>query len=201
MFSHLSASLPQLLEWVGYPGLLFAVFAESGFLLGAILPGDSLLFTAGLLASQGYFNIFGIFALAIAGAIAGDSFGYWCGRRFGPKIFSREDSFFFHKKFVTKTEAFYAKHGKKTIILARFMPIVRTFAPILAGVGGMPYRIFSFYNVIGAALWGGGLTLAGYFLGSAFPATEHYLSLIILGIIIVSFIPIIFEFIKEYRHA
>ena len=129
----------------------------------------------------------------IAAAILGDSFGYWSGRYFGPKIFTKEDSFFFRKRYVEQTRAFYDRHGKKTIILARFAPIVRTIAPILAGVGRMPYRQFLTYNVIGGLFWGGGITLLGYFLCAIFPATEKYLSLIIIVIVVVSFLPIVLE--------
>lgn len=175
------------------------VFAESGFLLGFFLPGDSLLFTAGLLATQGYFSIWFLIPLIIVAAISGDSFGYWCGKKFGPKIFSREDSFFFHKKHAERAKTFYEKYGQKAILLARFVPIVRTFVPILAGVGQMNYRNFVGYNILGGFLWGGGVTLLGFFLGSAFPETEKYLLYIILGIIFVSFIPIAREFYLEKK--
>jgi len=177
----------------GYLGIGIIVFAESGFLFGLFLPGDSLLFTAGLLAAQKIFSIWYLTPIVIAAAILGDSFGYWSGHYFGPKIFTKEDSFFFRKHYVEQTRAFYDRHGKKTIILARFAPIVRTIAPILAGVGRMPYRQFLTYNIIGGGLWGGGITLLGYFLGAAFPAMEKYLSLIIIAIVVVSFLPIVLE--------
>lgn len=181
----------------GYLGIAGVVFAESGFLLGLFLPGDSLLFTVGLLASQGFFNIWILIPLAIIAAILGDSFGYYCGRKFGPKIFSRENSIFFNKKYVTQTEAFYAKYGKKTIILARFVPIVRTIAPIFAGVGNMHYPTFISFNIIGGIVWAGGLLGISYFLGSIFPGTERYLSYIIAGIIIISVVPVVKEFLKK----
>ncbi len=186
-------TIQSILMTFGYLGIGIIIFAESGFLLGLFLPGDSLLFTAGLLASQSFFSIWYLTPIVILAAILGDSFGYWSGHYFGPKIFTKEDSFFFRKRYVEQTRAFYDRHGKKTIILARFAPIVRTLAPILAGVGKMPYRQFLTYNVIGGVLWGGGITLLGYFLGAIFPATEKYLSFIIIAIIIVSVLPIIFE--------
>ncbi len=191
----------HLVALLGYPGLFAVIFAESGFFLGAILPGDSLLFAAGLFAEHGFLSIWVLVPLCIAAAIAGDTFGYWTGKRFGRKLFSRDDSFFFRKDYVAKTEAFYAKHGKKTVVLARFIPVVRTFAPICAGIADMPYRTFSFFNIIGAALWGAGLTLAGYFLGAVFPSAESYLSYIILAIIALSFIPVALEVFSSYRKA
>lgn len=188
-----SFTIRAVLTTFGYLGIGVIVFAESGFLLGIFLPGDSLLFTAGLLAAQKFFSIWQLVPIIILAAILGDSFGYWSGHYFGPKIFKSEDSFFFRKQHVERTRAFYARHGEKTIILARFVPIIRTIAPILAGVGSMPYRKFLTYNIIGGALWGAGITLLGYFLGATFPATEKYLSSIIIAIIAVSFLPIIFE--------
>ena len=192
-------TIRSVLITFGYLGIGVMVFAESGFLLGLFLPGDSLLFTAGLLAAQKIFSIWYLTPIVIAAAILGDSFGYWSGRYFGPKIFTKEDSFFFRKRYVEQTRAFYDRHGKKTIILARFAPIVRTIAPILAGVGRMPYRQFLTYNIIGGGLWGGGITLLGYFLGAAFPATEKYLSLIIIAIVVVSFLPIVLEVLREQK--
>ncbi|MDD5068430.1 MAG: VTT domain-containing protein [Candidatus Pacebacteria bacterium] len=185
-----------VLQW-SYLGIFVVVFAESGFLLGFFLPGDSLLFTAGLLASQGIFNIWILVPLIVIGAILGDSFGYYMGNKLGPKIFVRKDSFFFKQENVEKTNHFYEKYGVKTIILARFVPIVRTFAPIFAGVGGMKYATFLSYNVIGGFLWGAGVTLAGFFLGRAFPGIEHYLTYIIIAIILLSFVPILLEYFKK----
>ena len=158
-----------------------------------------MLFTAGLLASQGFLSIEILVPLVIVGATLGDSFGYWLGKKFGPKIFDREDSFFFHKKHVDRTQRFYLKYGAKAVVLSRFVPVVRSFAPFLAGVGSMPYRIFIRYNIIGSVLWGGGITLFGYFLGRAIPNAEHYLLPIILLIIAVSFLPIAYEVIKNKK--
>ncbi len=190
----------MLIEWGGYVGLALIVFAESGFLLGFFLPGDSLLFTAGLLSASGFFSPWLLVPMLIVCAIAGDSFGYWTGRTFGPKIFSREDSFFFHKKHVERTKVFYEKYGPKAILLARFVPIVRTFVPIFAGVGQMHYKTFISYNIIGGVLWAGGVTLLGYFLGASIPNIEKYLLPIILGIIFVSVLPILHEFYREWRN-
>src|SRR3989344_2504382 len=170
----------------GYLGITITIFAESGFLLGFFLPGDSLLFTVGLLASQGYFNIFILAILSTVAAVLGDNFGYYIGKKIGPSLFAREDSFFFKKKYVEDTQLFFEKHGKKTIILARFVPIVRTFAPILAGVGTMRYPTFIAYNVIGGILWCFGFLFVAFYLGRQFPGIEDYLAYIIGAIILIS---------------
>jgi membrane-associated protein len=188
-----------LVQTLGLAGVLAIVFAESGLFFGFFFPGDSLLFTAGLLASQGYLHIFWLVVGTIVAAIAGDSVGYAFGRKVGPKLFSREDSFFFHKKHLDRARVFYEKYGVKTIILARFVPIVRTFAPIVAGIGGMKYRTFIAYNVIGGALWAGSMTLLGYFLGALVPGVATYLHLIVAAIIIVSFIPVALEWRKAKK--
>ena len=168
-------------------------------MIGFFLPGDSLLFTAGLFASQGYFDITWLVSGIALAAILGDSVGYTFGRRIGPTLFSREDSFFFHKKHVERARLFYEKYGVKTIILARFVPIIRTFAPIVAGIAGMRYGIFITYNIIGGIGWTLILTLAGFFLGNAFPDIKKYLDLIIVTIIFISILPIVFEWIKERK--
>lgn len=188
-----------LIETFGLIGTISIVFAESGLFFGFFLPGDSLLFTAGLFASQGYFSIYTLVIGCIIAAITGDSVGYLFGKKVGPKLFSREDSFFFHKKHILRAQAFYEKHGAKTIFLARFIPVVRTFAPIVAGIGNMNYRTFIAYNISGGIFWVTSMTLSGYFLGTFFPNTEKYLHFIIIGIIIASIIPIIVEFIREKR--
>lgn len=189
---------PQfLIATLGLLGIFAIVFAESGLFFGFFFPGDSLLFTAGLLASQGHFNIFLLWVGCVIAAIVGDSVGYAFGRKVGSKLFIREDSFFFHKKHLDRTSAFYLKHGKQTIILARFVPIVRTFAPILAGVGRMEYRVFLSYNVIGGALWSTLLIFLGFVLGSVIPSIDRYLLPIIVIIIALSFLPIIIEWGKQ----
>ncbi len=187
------------LTTAGYLGITAVVFAESGLFFGFFLPGDSLLFSAGLLASQGIFSLPLLSTLIVIAAILGDSVGYWFGRKAGPAIFSREDSFFFHKKHAERTKVFYEKHGAKTLILARFVPIIRTYAPILAGVGSMNYSLFLRYNILGGLLWGLSLPLLGYFLGKVFPASERYLSFIIIAIILVSFVPILKEIFFAWR--
>jgi len=181
--------LITLIKTAGYLGLFGIVFAESGLLIGFFLPGDSLLFTAGFLASQGFFNVWVLAGLCFLGAVAGDSFGYAFGRRVGPKIFTREDSLFFNKAHLESARVFYEKHGGKAIVLARFMPIIRTFAPILAGVGEMKYSHFLFYNIFGGFFWGVGLTFLGYYLGSVIPGIDKYLLPIIAAIIFLSILP------------
>lgn len=189
--------LTEIIKTIGYLGVFGIVFAESGLFFGFFLPGDSLLFTAGFLASQKFFDIWVLTTLIIVGAIAGDSVGYWFGRKVGQKIFNRQDSFFFRKDHLDKAHAFYEKHGGKTIILARFMPMVRTFAPIVAGAANMTYRKFVSYNVIGGLLWGGGITLAGFWLGNTIPNVDRYLLPIILVIILVSVTPPAVHILKE----
>lgn len=186
-----------LVATFGLLGVFTIVFAESGLFFGFFLPGDSLLFTAGLLASQGYFSVVLLWLGCMLAAILGDSVGYWFGKKVGPKIFFREDSLFFHKKHIERTRAFYEKHGKKTLILARFVPIVRTFAPILAGVGQMEYRTFLSYNIIGGVGWTTLLIFLGYGLGSFVPSMDRYLLPIVLIIILLSFVPIIREWVKN----
>ncbi|KKU50790.1 MAG: hypothetical protein A3A28_02310 [Candidatus Sungbacteria bacterium RIFCSPLOWO2_01_FULL_47_32] len=193
--------LISFLKATGYLGLFGVVFAESGLFIGFFLPGDSLLFTAGFLASQGYFNIALLMLVCLLGAILGDSFGYAFGKKTGETLFAKEDSFFFHKRQLERARIFYELHGKKTIILARFMPIIRTFAPILAGVGQMRYPTFLSYNVIGGIAWGVGIPAIGYFLGSVIPNIDKYLLPIVLGIIVVSVLPPAIHVLKdkEYR--
>lgn len=188
-----------LIKTFGLIGVLAIIFAESGLFFGFFLPGDSLIFTAGLFASLGYFNIYVLVIGSALAAILGDNVGYTFGRKVGPAIFNREDSIFFHKKHVERAAAFYALHGKKTIILARFVPIVRTFAPIIAGVGGMNYRTFLIYNIAGGLLWTVGLSLLGFVLGNLIPDIDKYLLPIVLAIIFLSFLPIIFEYLKSRR--
>jgi membrane-associated protein len=178
--------LIQLIIGFGYVGIAVVVFAESGLLIGFFLPGDSLLFTAGFLASQGVFDIGVLAALCAVSAIAGDSVGYAFGRRVGPKLFTREDSLLFHRDHLDRARRFFAHHGPKTLVLARFMPIVRTFVPILAGVGAMRYAHFLAYNVIGAVAWGVGMPFAGYWIGRTIPNVDRYLLPIILGIVALS---------------
>lgn len=191
--------LVETIKAVGYAGLFGIVFAETGLFLGFFLPGDSLLFVAGFLASQGFFSPAILIGLIFIAAVTGNMAGYEFGRRIGPRIFNREDSLLFKKEHVIRTQRFYEKYGGKTIMIARFMPIVRTFAPILAGVGNMKYRTFFFYNVVGAAVWAGGLILLGYFLGSLVSDIDRYLLPIVLVIIVLSFLPGAVHFYRERK--
>lgn len=177
------------IKTVGYIGLFSIIFSESGLFIGFFLPGDSLLFTVGFIASQGYLNIALLVIISFAAAVLGDSFGYAFGYRIGPKIFNKENSRFFRREYIERTRAFYDTHGKKTIILARFIPVVRTLAPIFAGVGNMRYPTFLFYNVVGAFLWTMGLLFLGFTLGNTIPNIDHYIIPIIILIIIISLMP------------
>jgi len=195
--------LTGLIQTAGYLGIAAVVFTESGLLIGLILPGDSLLFTAGFLASQGYLNIAILSVIAFSMAVLGDNVGYWLGRRFGPSVFTRKDSLLLDPEHVLRAELFYAKHGPKTIILARFFPIIRTIAPVLAGVGSMHWPTFIRYNIIGAVIWGIGVPCIGYFLGSAIPGIDRYLLPIIAVILLTSVLPGVWEFFRstENRRA
>jgi membrane-associated protein len=174
------------------------VFAETGLLAGFFLPGDSLLVTAGLLcAADGVLNVWWLGLLLSAAAVGGDSTGYAIGYHLGPRIFSRQDSWLFHKDHLARTQRFYERYGAKTIVLARFVPIIRTFAPTVAGVGRMPYRTFLTYNVLGGLGWVWSMTLGGYFLGRLIPDLEHRLHWVITVVIILSFLPIL----NEWRRA
>jgi membrane-associated protein len=181
--------LISFIKTIGYVGLAGVVFAESGLLIGFFLPGDSLLFTAGFLAAQNFLNIWILLPLLFISAVAGDSVGYSFGYRLGPKIFKKEESLFFSKENITRAQVFFEQHGGKTIILARFIPIIRTFAPILAGVGKMRYSLFLFYNILGGFLWTIGLLALGYYLGSIIPNVDKYLLPIIALIIFLSILP------------
>jgi membrane-associated protein len=182
-----------LIETFGTLGIFAIVFAESGLLIGFFLPGDSLLFTAGLLASRGFSNIALLMVGCSLAAIAGDQVGYIIGKRAGPALFRRPESRFFHKKNVDRAKAYFDEHGSKTIILARFVPVVRTFTPMVAGVAGMDYRRFVTFNVVGGLLWGAGVTLAGYLLGNSIHDVDRWLLPIIILIAGVSFLPVLRE--------
>lgn len=192
-------NLVNLIKAVGLLGVFGIIFSETGLLIGFFLPGDSLLFTAGFLASQGIFNIIVLIVVTFIGAVVGDSVGYAFGKKIGPKIFNKKDSFIFKKENLLKAQSFYEKHGAKTIVLARFVPIVRTFVPIVAGVGEMNYSTFLTYNLIGGGLWTIGICLAGYFLGTLIPNVDKYLLPIILLIIFLSILPPVVEYIKSKR--
>ena len=188
-----------IIKTLGIIGVVLIVFAESGLFFGFFLPGDSLLFTAGFLASQGLISIWWLLILCFIAAVAGDNVGYYFGKKTGPMIFKKEDSLFFHKSHILKAQKFYEKHGKKTIFLARFIPIVRTFVPIVAGIANMEYKVFMKFNLIGGFVWSFGIIMLGYVLGNLIPNADKYLMPIILVIILVSFIPPIYEFLKERK--
>jgi membrane-associated protein len=191
--------ITSLIQTFGTIGVTFIIFAESGLFFGFFLPGDSVLFTAGILASQGFLNIILLAFSVWLAAILGDTVGYWFGARIGIKMFNKEKSFLFNKKYPERAHNFYIKHGGYAIILARFIPAVRTFVPIMAGVGKMPYRKFLSYNIIGGTIWSLGLTLGGYFLGRSVPNIDTYIIPIVLAIIVISSLPALYEIIKSRR--
>lgn len=184
----------ELIRWGGYAVLVAIVFAETGLLAGFFLPGDSLLVTAGLVAAaDGPLHIGVLIGLLSAAAVAGDSAGYAIGYHIGPRLFTRDDSRWFHKDHLVRTQRFYERYGVKTIVLARFVPIIRTFAPTVAGVGRMRYRTFLTFNVVGGVGWVVSMTLAGFCLGRSIPDIERSLHLVIGIVIVLSFLPIIRE--------
>ncbi|HYH49077.1 MAG TPA: VTT domain-containing protein [Acidimicrobiia bacterium] len=196
----LPGDLHSTLETIGLIGLLAIVFAESGLLIGFFLPGDSLLFTAGLLSSQGLLAPLPVLLVGcFVAAVAGDQVGYMFGSRVGPSLFRRPDSRIFKQEYVEKARTYFERHGSKTIVLARFVPIVRTFAPILAGVGEMRYRTFVTFNIVGGLLWAVGVTSLGYILGETAPWVEDYLLLVIAVIVLLSVLPVVFEVLKSRR--
>lgn len=181
--------LITLTKTAGYTGLFLITFAESGLLIGFFLPGDSLLFTAGFLSSQGFLDIMILAPLLFLAAVTGDSVGYAFGHHVGQRIFKRKKSVLFNEENLKMTESFFALYGAKTIVLARFLPVVRTFAPIMAGVARMSYPVFFFYNLLGGLLWSVGILLLGYFLGRLIPNAHEYILPIVLGIILLSILP------------
>ncbi|MGY5048804.1 DedA family protein [Streptomyces sp. 900105755] len=187
----------QLLDSFGIWGLLLVVFAESGLLIGFFLPGDSLLFTCGLLITSNQLNfpLWGAIALICLAAILGDQAGYMFGKKVGPSLFNRPDSRIFKQENVTKAHEFFEKHGPKSLILARFVPVIRTFTPIIAGVSGMAYRSFLTFNVIGGVLWGAGVTLLGSWLGKI-DFVKNNVEAILILIVLVSVVPIVIEFLR-----
>jgi len=192
-------ALDDLVRWGGYVVLAGIVFTETGLLVGFFLPGDSLLITAGLVAATGALNIWWLNGLLIVAAVIGDSVGYAIGYRAGPRIFTRPQSLLFNPRHVERTRAFYARHGAKTIVIARFVPIIRTFAPVVAGVGQMQYRRFIFYNVAGGVGWVTSMTWAGYLLGQAVPNIGDHIHIVVGIVIVLSLIPIAIEVLKERK--
>lgn len=196
-------NVPEMIRLGGMLGLIAIVFAETGLLVGFFLPGDSLLVTAGLFAARGDLSIWKLNLFLILAAILGDATGYAFGLKTGEILYSRPDSLLFKKKHLLQTKAFYDKHGGKTIVIARFMPIVRTFAPVVAGVGQMRYRDFAMYNIWGGIGWVACMTLAGFGLGQMFPpkVIDKYIHLLIAGIIVVSLLPGMIAWLRERSKA
>jgi len=195
---HLSAIIQQFGPWT-YALLFLIIFAETGLVVTPFLPGDSLLFAVGTFAAVGSFNIWQLFVLLSLAAIIGDGVNYAIGNFLGPKVFQKENSRFLKKEYLDKTHRFYEKYGAATIVLARFVPIVRTFAPFVAGVGKMGYPHFAAYNILGGVLWVGLFVWGGYFFGNI-PVIKNNFSLTIVVIIGISLLPILIEFWKHHRH-
>ncbi len=185
-----------IIKTVGLMGIIFVIFAETGLFFGFFFPGDSLLFTAGILASQGVFNIYILLIFCTLAAVLGDSVGYWSGKKYGRRLFERDAGFFFKKQRIYDAEKFYEKYGKYTIIIARFVPVIRTFAPIVAGIGKMNYKTFISYNIFGGIFWVFSVTLIGYIFGGMVTNPDMYIIPIALLIIFISFIPIIIKIMR-----
>lgn len=196
LFSNLQ-NLDELIRWGGYIGLIAIIFAETGLFFGFFLPGDSLLVTAGLFAARGDLDIFLLLIMLIAAAVLGDATGFEIGKVSGRQVVKREKTFFFKPEHIKKTEAFYEKHGGKTIVLARFMPVVRTFAPLVAGIAGMPYKKFALYNISGGVLWIGSMLGIGYFLGRVIPHIDRYIHIVIAIVIFLSILPGIVSYLRS----
>lgn len=195
-------SFDELIRWGGYAILAAIIFTETGLLIGFFLPGDSLLVSAGVLvATTGLLDIWVLVGLLCVAAVLGDTVGYWIGHSTGPRIFTREKSLFFAKDHLLKAQKFYEKYGGKTIVIARFVPIVRTFAPVVAGAAGMDYRKFFLYNFFGGVGWITSMTLGGYFLGNAIPNIEKNIHIVIAVVVIVSLLPPVFEYLKARSEA
>lgn len=194
---HLVDLVNQYQSWT-YAILFLIIFAETGLVVTPFLPGDSLLFAVGALASKGELSVSLVVVLLILAAVIGDSVNYWVGRSLGPRVFSSESSRWFNRRHLDRTHAFYEKYGGKTLIFARFMPIVRTFAPFVAGIGKMTYPKFLAYSVSGGILWISLLTYAGYFFGEI-PIVKRNFSLVIVAVIAISLLPAVVEFLKSWR--
>jgi len=197
--AHLAAFLAQYGTWV-YALLFVIIFCETGLVVTPFLPGDSLLFVVGTLAATSGLSIDLVIVLLVAAALLGDNANYWAGRWLGPKVFRWEDSMFFNRKHLDRTQAFYDRHGGKTIVIARFMPFVRTFAPFVAGIGRMPYVRYLAFCIGGALLWVVSLTMLGYFFGNI-PVVKKNLTVVIFGIIGLSLMPVIVEYLRSRRAA
>jgi membrane-associated protein len=195
--AHLAETVSEYGTWT-YLILVLIVFCETGLVVTPILPGDSLLFAAGAIAATGALDVHVVFVLLCVAAIAGDTVNYWIGSRVGPRAF-RSNSRLFKREHLLRTQEFYERHGGKTIILARFVPIVRTFAPFVAGIGSMSYAKFIRYNILGGRAWAGGFVYAGYFFGSH-PFVKKHFGVVVLAIIAISLLPFVWEFVRARRH-
>jgi len=191
--------LRTALVQIGHIGILAIIFAESGILAGFFLPGDSLLFTAGFLASAGLLNLWVLLIGGSIAAILGDSFGYYLGNRYGERVFSRQDSGLFHRDHIERAKTYFARYGPITLVLARFIPFIRTFVPVLAGVGKMRYSTFLTYNVFGGIFWVSSMTLLGYFLGELIPDIDRYVLPIVAAIVILSLMPGLIALVRNRR--
>jgi membrane-associated protein len=201
-FFHRLLNARELIQWGGTVGLTFVIFAETGLLFGFFLPGDSLLVTAGLLAAtMGVFNVWTLGLLLTAASILGNAVGYYIGKVAGPRLFTRENSLLFNKKHLIRAHEFYERHGGKTIVIARFMPIVRTFVPVVAGMAQMEYRRYTAYNVVGGIAWIWSMLLIGYFLGRYIPGIDRHIELVIIGVVFVSILPGIIGWLKSRSSA
>lgn len=193
--------LSALLHTVSYAGIFAILFAESGLLIGIILPGDSLLITAGLLAAQGSLSVSSVVVAAVLGAVLGDTTGYWIGHRLGPTVFKRPESRFFKPAYVDRARGYFERYGVTTLVIARFVPVVRTLVPTMAGVGGMHYPKFLLYNLLGGVLWGAGVPLAGFYLGRLIPNLDRYILLVVGLVVALSLVPLGLELRRQRRNA
>jgi membrane-associated protein len=193
---HQLMDVKMLVRVGGLSAMTAIVFAETGLMIGFFLPGDSLLFTAGAIASQGYFSIWTVNLLLMGAAVLGDTVGYWIGRRAGPALFNKPRSRFFNPVHLRRAHDFYEKHGGQTIVIARFMPIIRTFAPVVAGMGRMNYPRFVSFNVFGGILWVALMTFSGYFLGRI-PWIERHFEMVVVFVVVLSILPGIIAFTRE----
>ena len=202
-FLHRLRDVKALVAWGGYVGLTSIIFAETGLLIGFFLPGDSLLVTAGLLASQPRFglNVWLLGVLLTIASIIGNAVGFAIGRASGPRLFRREESLFFKPRYLRQAHEFYERHGGKTVILARFMPIVRTFVPVVAGAAGMDAGKYTYYNVVGGVLWIWTMLLTGYFLGRYIPGIDQHIEKLIVAVIILSILPAVVHWVKAKRRG
>ena len=198
-FFHRLSDLPGLVQWAGLFGLAAIIFSETGLLVGVFLPGDSLLVTAGLFAAKGYLNVYALAPALTLAAICGNSLGYFIGRATGPRVFKRENSLFFNKNHAIRAHEFYEKYGKMTIVLAQFMPVIRTFAPVIAGVAGMKFTAFISYNIFGAFFWICSMVGIGYFLGNYIPGIDQHIEIVVVIVVFISLLPGIISGVRARR--